>query len=104
MVSFPTMDATTKAEIDPHHVRTPHLGELVHYLAGRAAARAAFVMHVHEDGTTCDLVVLGDGDPALRETRNAWAMGHGVTRARLDVPHASAGNSPLRWRHRHDGA
>jgi hypothetical protein len=82
-------------------IRRPQEGGVVRYLAASTPPRAALVMHVHADGRTCDLVVLGDGDPRSPLTRDAWAMGHGITRARLDIPHVSMVSGPgtLSWCH-----
>lgn len=74
------------------------LGRLVWYVPSGSPLRAALVVHVHADGTTADLLVLGEGDPRAALTRQAWALGQGLTRARLDVPHVSRSKgSGLAW-------
>jgi len=77
----------------------PKLGERVLYVPSGSPVRGAFVMHVHADGETVDLVVVGEGDPRQALTREAWAHGQGVVRARLDLPHWSRANGPgcLAW-------
>ena len=90
------MDARTR----PPSVALVALGQLVTYREGSNPPRAAFVGHVHEDGRSCDLVVLMDGDARLAETRQAWAMGSGVVRARTGIPHVSDDPARLRcWAH-----
>lgn len=68
---------------------SPLLGQLVHYFEGTNPPRGALVGHVHEDGSTVDLVVLMDGDARQDSTRSAWAMGSGIVRARTSIVHRS---------------
>lgn len=70
----------------PRSVAFVEVGETVRYVARGQPPRAAIVGHVHPDGHTCDLVVLMDGDGG-ELSRQAWALGHSITRARLDVPY-----------------
>lgn len=86
------MDTTQATR--PQADRRPFEGQTVRYFSPSQPPRGALVMHVHQDGQTLDLVVLGDGDPAQPHTRAAWAMGNSITRARLDIPHVSMVKGP----------
>lgn len=62
------------------------LGEVVLFTSRGRPSRAAIVGHVQPDGRTCDLVVILDGDGGDL-SRQAWQLGHSVTRVRTDVPY-----------------
>lgn len=116
------MDATPLDSILPPFNAQPFRGEVtrprapyevilgadVFYVPGQGRPRPAKVIHVHGDQeATVDLVVFGEGDTSpqgLALTRQGWAMGNGLARARLDIPHRSKvqGRAVLAWCYREE--